>query len=175
MVKGILDRRVFRADQVIFREGQHGDLAYIVASGKVYLSKNTDVGERLIAVVGENEIFGEMALIDDATRMATATALEPVVCTVVNRAHLEKKLAALDVDVRAIFRFLLRYVRDTLPYELRGSSQIPPAPTQEDVKARVILDSPGVSEGLRGQDTFMHALFAILAGYVRRRLPPGLG
>ena len=174
MADKVLDRRVFRADQVIFREGQPGDVAYIVVSGRVCLTKSTDGGERIIAFIGENEIFGEMALIDAAPRMATASAVDPVVCTVVDPAQLKKKLAAVDADARTLFRFLMKYVRETLPYEIRGSVQRSSQPSADEAKASVIVNSPGVTEELRLKDPFLHALFDILVGYTRRRLPPGL-
>lgn len=174
MSNKVLDQRVFQADQVIFREGQPGDVAYIIVSGRVCLTKSTDGGERIIAFIGENEIFGEMALIDAAPRMATAAAVESVVCTVVNQAQLQKKLAAVDADARTLFRFLLKYVRETLPYEIRGSVQRSSQPSADEAKACVIINSPGLSEELRHKDPFLHALFDIMVGYTRRRLPPGL-
>jgi CRP-like cAMP-binding protein len=54
----------------IFREGDHGDRMYIVSEGVVELS----VKGKVIATVSKGGIFGEMALIDDKPRSATARA-----------------------------------------------------------------------------------------------------
>ena len=54
----------------IFREGEQGDRMYIVSEGVVELS----VKGRIIATIGKGSIFGEMALIDDKPRSATARA-----------------------------------------------------------------------------------------------------
>ncbi len=55
---------------VIFEEGQPGDRMYYVVAGAV----NVLVGGRIVYVVKTGEILGEMALIDDKPRSATAMA-----------------------------------------------------------------------------------------------------
>ena len=61
----------FKAGQIIFREGDRGNELYVVQSGSVQLS----VGDRIIETLSENGIFGEIALIDDTPRNATAKAV----------------------------------------------------------------------------------------------------
>ena len=60
----------FEAGKVVFREGDPGDAVYVVLDGKVELR----VGGRLVETVGPGGILGEMALIEHAPRVATATA-----------------------------------------------------------------------------------------------------
>jgi CRP-like cAMP-binding protein len=55
---------------VIFEEGQPGDRMYYVIAGEV----NVMVGGKMVYVVKAGEIVGEMALIDDKPRSATALA-----------------------------------------------------------------------------------------------------
>ena len=54
----------------VFSEGEDGDALYLVLSGKVRVHR----GDRLLAVLGERECFGEMAILDAAPRSATVTA-----------------------------------------------------------------------------------------------------
>jgi len=56
--------------QVIFREGEMGDALYVIVKGKVAIASG---GERL-AELGPSEAFGEMAVLDEVPRSATATA-----------------------------------------------------------------------------------------------------
>jgi CRP-like cAMP-binding protein len=56
------------AGHVIFREKEPGDLMYAVLEGEVEIL----VGEKVIETIGVGGIFGEMALIDDGPRSATA-------------------------------------------------------------------------------------------------------
>lgn len=61
----------FKANEVIFNEGDLGSVMYIVVSGEVELR----AGTKYLSTVKENEIFGEMVLLDSRERSATAVAI----------------------------------------------------------------------------------------------------
>ena len=69
--------RSFKADEVIFREGDAGDGLYMVVKGSIRISKQSATGEEALAVLEPPAFFGEMALIDFSTRAASAIANEP--------------------------------------------------------------------------------------------------
>lgn len=76
-------KKTFRKGEIILEEGTHGSEAYIIDSGKiqVFRSKN---GKRVdLAVLGRNQVFGEMSMIDDRPRSASAVALEDTAVTVI--------------------------------------------------------------------------------------------
>jgi CRP-like cAMP-binding protein len=64
------DFETYSAGQKIFEAGQHGEVMYFVKRGEVKIEND---GKEL-TVLGEGEIFGEMALIDTKIRCATAIA-----------------------------------------------------------------------------------------------------
>ena len=64
------DPRVCDAGEVIFREYDMGAEMYVVLDGHVELR----IGDRVVETLGPGEPFGEMALIDQAPRTATALA-----------------------------------------------------------------------------------------------------
>jgi transcriptional regulator with GAF, ATPase, and Fis domain len=64
---------LYPTDGVIFREGDQGDVMYVIQEGEVRISKTTDTGEVTIATLGAGEFLGEMALFDKKVRSATAT------------------------------------------------------------------------------------------------------
>ena len=66
-------RRV-RAGGVIFREGEQADELFVIKSGYVRIQ----VGNRTMADLTADNIFGEMALIDSEPRSATAVAITDV-------------------------------------------------------------------------------------------------
>ncbi len=64
------DTAAFEPGQVVFKQGEPGDVMYAVVEGRVDLTRDG----RMIESVGEGEIFGELALVDDSPRGATAAA-----------------------------------------------------------------------------------------------------
>ncbi len=64
----------FRASERLFEQGDDGDAAYIVIDGKVDVLVPTNGGEASVAVLGEKEIFGEMAVLCDRTRSTAIAA-----------------------------------------------------------------------------------------------------
>ena len=64
------ESRSFNAGEVIFRAGDPGDEFFIIRGGKVAVQ----LGDRTVDVLGEGDVFGEMALIDSGTRSATVVA-----------------------------------------------------------------------------------------------------
>jgi len=70
-------RRKFRRNEVIFHQGDPGDSLHIVASGAVKILLPSAEGEEaIIATLRPGDFFGELALLDGATRSATATSLD---------------------------------------------------------------------------------------------------
>jgi CRP/FNR family transcriptional regulator, cyclic AMP receptor protein len=69
-----VETRNGRAGDVIFREGQRADELFVIKSGHVRIQ----VGNRAIAELAADNIFGEMALIDSEARSATAIAITDV-------------------------------------------------------------------------------------------------
>jgi len=60
----------FAAGQVIFKEGDPGDLMYVVQDGEIDLL----LGDRVIETLDAGDIFGEMAILDGKPRSASARA-----------------------------------------------------------------------------------------------------
>lgn len=72
--------RTYAAGSPIFMQGDTGVGLYVVKSGKIRLTQanDPDRAEVEIDVIGAGQVMGEMALLDDLPRSATATAVDDV-------------------------------------------------------------------------------------------------
>lgn len=72
--------RIFSAGSTLITQGDAGVGLYVLKSGKVRITqaKNPDRAEEELAVVGAGDVLGEMSLLDDLPRSASAVALEEV-------------------------------------------------------------------------------------------------
>jgi CRP-like cAMP-binding protein len=68
--------RTYQDGDVIIRQGDTGDCMFVIQEGRVSVVKELDSGEVELAVRGPGEFFGEMALFEHETRMATVRAIE---------------------------------------------------------------------------------------------------
>jgi CRP/FNR family transcriptional regulator, cyclic AMP receptor protein len=103
----VLERKVFFAGQKIFNEGDTGDRAYLIQSGEVEIIKNGVT----LATLAKGELFGEMALIDDQPRMASAKALNDTTVVIVSRETFREKLAKCDPFIRGLLNIFVRNIR----------------------------------------------------------------
>jgi CRP/FNR family cyclic AMP-dependent transcriptional regulator len=70
------ERLTFEDGAVLFREGDRGDSAYLILTGKVDISVGSPNGDVVVASLGANNIVGEMSLLCETPRTATVTAVE---------------------------------------------------------------------------------------------------
>ena len=75
-IRGLLHHRTYLKDEVIFDEGEEGQAIYFILRGKVLICRQGKPVEGMIAELGVGQCFGEMALLDNAPRMAQVRATE---------------------------------------------------------------------------------------------------
>lgn len=68
--------KVFPPGTVLFKEGERGKEMYVIQSGKVRISKQARGEEQTLAVIGAGEFFGEMAILNNKPRSASASVME---------------------------------------------------------------------------------------------------
>jgi CRP/FNR family cyclic AMP-dependent transcriptional regulator len=73
----------YEAGEVIIREDDVGETAYVINQGQVEVSKELQGQKVHLATLGAGETFGEMSMIDEKPRSATVTAVsETLVCEI---------------------------------------------------------------------------------------------
>ena len=112
MAEDKLEIRDFTPGETIFSEGEPGRAAYIVESGMVEITKESDTGARLmLAAVKVGEMFGEMALIDASPRMATAIAVGKTRLVIIPKSAFSRLLGKTDVVIRTVLNTLMERLR----------------------------------------------------------------
>ena len=111
MSDSILQRQTLKAGDMIFKEGDEGNMAYVVQSGEVEIFKIIDGVKTVLGRVGQGGIFGEMALIDSKPRMAAARASKGSTIIVVTRAMFEQKLNKTDPFIKGLLNILVDNIR----------------------------------------------------------------
>jgi len=97
-----LEARTFPAGSTIFREGDPGDVCYVVESGRVEVRKQHAAAERPLAALGPGEIVGEAALLTETPRDATLVALEDVRLRALRRDDLLAAVRSMGEHGRAL-------------------------------------------------------------------------
>ncbi len=150
---------VCKTGEVIFKEGDVSDNAYIIKTGQVEISKGAGKQKAVLAILKDGDIFGEMGLIEDKPRSATATALDEVRMKAINHEKFNelflKDPASLIPFFKALFERLrtmneMLHYRDqavttgTMPQKEQGTSKISSLSSEGKSVTGVALS--GVSE-----------------------------
>jgi len=106
-----VERRVYYVGDTIFREGDPGECAYIVQEGMIEISRDDEGEKAVLGTVGKGSIFGEMALIDNSPRMATAKAAKQSTLMIVTSAVFHAKLKNADPFVRGLLNIFAKNIR----------------------------------------------------------------
>jgi signal transduction histidine kinase/predicted CoA-binding protein len=97
----------------LFAEGDTGDRAYIVQDGRLEIIKNSGGREILLSVRQAGEVFGELALLEEAPRMAGVRARTDSTLLTLHKEHLDNLLAHSPSAARAMLQTVLAHWRNT--------------------------------------------------------------
>jgi CRP-like cAMP-binding protein len=116
----ITDEVHFEEGDAIFAEGDIGDTLYFVIEGKVRIHSGADE----VAVLGERQVFGEMALLDSQPRSASASVISDVTLLKIQRDDFNEILAEKSEIAQGIIKVLTRRLRTEL--DRRRTAQTDP-------------------------------------------------
>ena len=142
-----MSQAVFQPGQMIFREGDATQEAYRILKGRVEISIAGEGKAVILAQLGEGDIFGEMAMVDERPRSASAQALEVTECEVLTAENFNEAVLQrpeILIPYLASFFERLRTANDRLRMEMRLRAQaeqrasVPVASTSAAPVARVV-------------------------------------
>lgn len=87
-------KREYPDETTIFCEHEHGNEMYIIQLGKVKITKIIENKEVLLAVLKEGDVFGEMALLDNKPRSATAISYGETKIMAVNKDNFKTMISS---------------------------------------------------------------------------------
>ncbi|UCB44115.1 MAG: protein kinase [Dehalococcoidales bacterium] len=115
-----LQERRYRKGQTIFRKDEVGSALYIIRSGDVRISVPGKEGQSMtLAHLGPGDFFGEMSLLDEKPRSASATAVESTETFILERGDFLEFLRWYPEAAIGIFGVLTQRIRD-LNYHLES-------------------------------------------------------
>lgn len=95
--------KIYSDGEVIFKEGDKGEMMYVIQSGKVKITKQTSTGNLDIATLESGDILGEMSLFDKMPRSATARASGDARVLSIDR---KKLFVTISRDPTLVFKIL---------------------------------------------------------------------
>ncbi|HRU45330.1 MAG TPA: cyclic nucleotide-binding domain-containing protein, partial [Spirochaetota bacterium] len=95
----LISYKTLQPNSVIFTEYELADNFFIIKSGKVKITKLKGDEETLLAILGEGDIFGEMAILNDKPRNATASVEEETTLMIVDKRGINKLPPSLFVKI----------------------------------------------------------------------------
>jgi len=112
MVEGM--EKKLESGEVLFDEGEKGDVMYLIREGKIKITKGKGEDEKVLAILKEGDFFGEMAIIDGSPRSAGAIAASTVSLLVIDKDTFKSKIKENP---------LIEYVLETLSRRLRTTDE----------------------------------------------------
>ena len=107
------DKVSYNDEEVIFQEGDEGDAMYVINEGTVEISRNSSNDRVLLAELEAGDFFGEMAIVAESKRTATAVAHGRCVLTMFKAGELEQMIDTRpDVAARMI-KTLMQRIKST--------------------------------------------------------------
>jgi CRP/FNR family transcriptional regulator, cyclic AMP receptor protein len=117
-------KKFYEKGEIIFMQGTPSSCAYIIESGTIEISDWNDGDKLVIGYLKENDIFGEMGLIDDLPRSATAIAHENSIVHVLDKETFESLSKKNPDALMPIMKVLTFRLRETLK-QLNGGYKMP--------------------------------------------------
>lgn len=131
--------KVFPPGTLICREGETGNEMYVIQAGKIKISKKVQEQEKVLATIGAGDFFGEMSILNNKPRSATAVVVEEAKVLVVEPKMFENM-------IRGNIEIAIRIIK-TLAKRLQEADDQIANLMLKDANSRVILTLARLADG----------------------------
>jgi EAL domain-containing protein (putative c-di-GMP-specific phosphodiesterase class I) len=154
---GTQTHKIFQPGEIIMRQGDPGECAYIIEEGlvEILIEKANSLIHR-VGTRGAGTIIGEMAIVDDEPRIATIKALQTCKLLEITRTDFHRRLKNSDPVIQVVSQVILMRYRDTLTRAaiLKESSTYP---TPEELE-RDYIEQANAVEDIKMANEFRAAI-----------------
>jgi CRP/FNR family cyclic AMP-dependent transcriptional regulator len=113
VLTSVVSRKSFPRGTTIIAAGDMTDSLYVIISGRLkVMMSDDDGGEVILAILGPNEFFGEMGLLDDAPRSASVVAIEPCELLSLSKQNFKKCMAENFEMTMTVMRGIVKRLRE---------------------------------------------------------------
>lgn len=136
------------ANTVLFQEGDRGEEMFIIQTGKVKISKRIRGVEKTLATLDKGEFFGEMAILNDKPRSASAETLEDCDMLVIDR-------KTFDALIRGNVEIAVRFIKRLADRLRETNDQMEALMIKDNTSRLVSILAKQVKEHSKGSEFFM--------------------
>lgn len=148
--------RHVKKGEYIINQGDNGEVAYLIESGRIEISIEDKNGEKKITTQGPESLFGELALLAQTPRAASVRAIEDCCLIPITREDFQRRLEAADPILKLLTNNLIDYSRRLL---LKNMDMTPSLIQHKPINdSAVELDSNETAKGLISSMKLEHAL-----------------
>ena len=101
-----MEKTKFNQNQSVFKVGEFPDKMYLLVKGSVGIFLPTNETKKPNFIIQENELFGEMGVIENELRMATARCLEESEIISITKEEFDQRVNSSDVFVKGCLKAL---------------------------------------------------------------------
>jgi CRP/FNR family cyclic AMP-dependent transcriptional regulator len=126
VIDGLLHDRHYLKGEIVFDQGEEGQALHVLVAGRVLICRQGDPDAGRVREINAGEVFGEIALLENAPRALQARAEEDCVLASLSRGDLEDL-----IDTHAVIasKVLLQLARHLARQLVDASSYVEPKPS----------------------------------------------
>jgi len=112
-----VEKIIIKKNTIIFESGHKADAVYLILDGEIgiFLPQNKSLIPNFI--LGDNEIFGEMGIINNSLRTAKASTMTDANLIRISKSEFDKKLSTCDPFIMGLIRVLVGRISNMLKKE----------------------------------------------------------
>lgn len=166
--------RKYHVNAYVFREGEAGQYAFVLRTGKVRLFRTAGPREIVYDELIEGRLFGESALVERGPRACNAIATTGSECYAIDRRDYNHRLTKIDPSIARALRNLHIFVHKVPLHDADGRRIVGTVTEDVETKVRAMLDSDFGKSIVQTGDLLVDLVAEQIVHETKRRLtaPP---